>query len=177
MVEIDKSDDKVRLLYDTKGRFVLHPIPAAETSFKLCRIQAKATQAKAVPYIVTHDGRTLRYPDPDISEHAVVKLDIKTGKILDWVKFEVGNTAMVTKGSNTGRVGVITHVEKHPGSFDIVTIKDVEGNAFATRLANVFTIGKGSKLEDAMISLPRGKGVARTIFEQRDRRANMAANA
>lgn len=40
---------------------------------------------------------------------------------------------MVTGGHNLGRVGTITHREKHPGSFDIVHIKDTLGHTFATR--------------------------------------------
>ena len=44
-----------------------------------------------------------------------------------------GNLAMVTGGHNLGRVGTITHREKHPGSFDIVHIKDTLGHTFATR--------------------------------------------
>ena len=44
-----------------------------------------------------------------------------------------GNLAMVTGGHNLGRVGTITHREKHPGSFDIVHIKDTLGHSFATR--------------------------------------------
>lgn len=45
----------------------------------------------------------------------------------------LGNLAMVTGGHNLGRVGTITHREKHPGSFDIVHIKDTLGHSFATR--------------------------------------------
>lgn len=174
MIDIEKSGDKIRLLYDTKGRFVLHKITAEEAKYKLCRIVSSGTQAKMVPYIVTHDGRTLRYPDPLIKVNDVVKINLETGKVEDFVKFEAGNTAMITKGGNTGRVGTVVHVEAHPGSFDIVTIKDGEGNSFATRLNNVFTIGKGGEIKEAMISLPRGKGVRRTIFEQRDRQLNAA---
>jgi small subunit ribosomal protein S4e len=53
-----------------------------------------------------------------------------------------GNTVMVVGGHNVGRVGVITSRERHPGSFDIVHIKDSVGHTFATRLNNVFIIGK-----------------------------------
>lgn len=42
------------------------------------------------------------------------------------------------------------------GSFDIVHVKDAVGHTFATRLTNVFVIGKGDK---PLISLPKGKGV------------------
>ena len=40
---------------------------------------------------------------------------------------------MITGGHNLGRVGTITSRERHPGSFDIVHIKDALGHTFATR--------------------------------------------
>ena len=44
-----------------------------------------------------------------------------------------GNLCMITGGHNLGRVGTITHRERHPGSFDIVHVKDALGHTFATR--------------------------------------------
>lgn len=49
---------------------------------------------------------------------------------------------MVTGGANLGRIGVITNRERHPGSFDVVHVKDTSGTTFATRLSNIFVIGK-----------------------------------
>lgn len=66
-----------------------------------------------------------------------------------------------------GRVGTIVSRERHPGSFDIVHVRDTTGHTFATRLHNVFIIGRGTK---AYISLPRGKGVRLTRAEERDKR-------
>lgn len=165
MVELPKSGDQFRLLYDTKGRFVCHRISDEEKTFKLCRVNRAELTKKAIPYVATHDGRTIRYPDPLIEVHDTVKVDIATGKILDFVKFEVGNVAMVTKGSNTGRVGVITKIERHPGSFDVVNIRDAAGNSFATRRGNVFVIGRGN---EPLVSLPKGRGIALTILEERE---------
>ena len=54
-----------------------------------------------------------------------------------------------------GRVGVITHRERHDGGFNIVHIKDAIDNSFATRETNVFVIGN----DKPWISLPKGKGV------------------
>lgn len=62
---------------------------------------------------------------------------------------------MVTGGRNMGRVGVVTHRERHDGGFNIVHIKDAIDNSFATRESNVFVIGQ----EKPWISLPKGKGV------------------
>ena len=96
--------------------------------------------------------------------HDVVKLDLETGKTTEVIKFETGNLAMISGGKNTGRVGVIISRERHQGSFDIVHIKDSEGKIFATRLGNVFVIGEGST---AMVSLPKRKGLKKTILEER----------
>jgi hypothetical protein len=74
----------------------------------------QAGQPGAVPFLSTHDGRTIRYPDPLIKKNDTVQIDIKTGKITAFLKFDVGNLAMVTKGANIGRVGVIVSKEKHP---------------------------------------------------------------
>ena len=62
---------------------------------------------------------------------------------------------MVTGGRNMGRVGVVTHRERHDGGFNIVHIKDAIDNTFATRESNVFVIGS----DKPWISLPKGKGV------------------
>lgn len=134
VLTIEKTNDHFRLLYDVKGRFVLHKIGAEEASYKLLRVKRVAVGPKGVPYLVTHDGRTIRYPDPLIKVHDTVRYDLNKGKIVDFIKFETGNLCMVTGGHNLGRVGVITSRERHPGSFDIVHVRDSLGHSFATRL-------------------------------------------
>lgn len=49
------------------------------------------------------------------------------------VVFLLGNLCMITGGRNLGRVGTVVNRERHPGSFDIVHIKDSQGHTFATR--------------------------------------------
>jgi ribosomal protein S4E len=165
VVEIPKAKDQFRLIFDPKGRYVLHKINDEEKKFKLCRVKKQELTLKKVPYIVTHDGRTIRYPDPAIKVNDTVKIDIETGKVLDIVKFEVGCTAIITKGRNTGRVGIITGVEVHLGSFNIVGIRDATGATFSTRQQNVFVIGKG---ESPLITLPKQAGIKLSILEERD---------
>jgi len=182
IVTIEKINKHYRLLYDTKGRFVLHLLTNKEESqYKLCRVQQVSRAKKAsigrnplshgqlatIPYLVTHDGRTIRYADPSVAVNDVVKVDLASGKVVGHLKFEAGNTCMVTRGANIGRIGVITRTEKHPGSFDIVHLADKKGGLFATRSGNVFVIGEGQK---ALVSLPRGKGLKQTIIEERDRK-------
>ena len=165
VVEIPKSNDQFRLIFDTKGRYSLHRISDEEKKFKLCRVTKQEISKKKVPFVVTHDGRTIRYPDPLIKVNDVVKVDIATGKIIDFNKFEIGKLAMITKGRNTGRVGTILHVESHPGAFNIITVRDSSGNSFSTRTENVFIIGSG---ETPDITLPKGQGIKLSILEERE---------
>ncbi|KAJ3214205.1 40S ribosomal protein S4 [Dinochytrium kinnereticum] len=171
VISIDKTGENFRLVYDTKGRFTIHRIGSEEAKYKLAKVKSVKVGNKGIPYCVTHDGRTIRYPDPAIKVNDTVKFDIESNKVTDFIKFEVGNLAYITGGRNMGRVGVVTHRERHHGGFDIVHIKDALDRQFATRLTNVFIIGQGNK---PWISLPKGKGVKLTITEERDRRREKA---
>merc|ERR1712086_1206902 len=144
-ISIEKTNEHFRLLYDVRGRFSVHRVSADEAKFKLCRVKEVAKGIKGVPYMVTHDGRTIRYPDPQLGFMDTIKLDLESGK-------------------NTGRIGVIVSRERHQGSFDIVHLKDSAGHVFATRLGNVFVIGQGNR---PMVSLPKRKGIKMTILEER----------
>ncbi|WZZ48932.1 hypothetical protein YC2023_049039 [Brassica napus] len=108
-----------------------------------------------------------RYPDPLIKPNDTIKLDLEENKIVEFIKFDVGNVVMVTGGRNRGRVGVIKNREKHKGSFETIHIQDSTGHEFATRLGNVFTLGKGTK---PWASLPKGKGIKLTIIEEARKR-------
>jgi len=179
VITIPKTDEQFRLLYDTKGRFVLHRIAKEEAAFKLLRVQkvargSKATigrnpfhtgQAGAIPYLTTHDGRTVRFADPAVHVNDTIKFDIATGKQVGHLKFDVGQLAMITRGHNIGRVGTVVSVERHPGSFDIVHLKDKRNQVYATRMTNVFIIGEANK---PWVSLPKGKGIKLSVIEERD---------
>jgi small subunit ribosomal protein S4e len=171
VIEIAKTGEQFRLVYDTKGRFVVHRISPEEASYKLAKVTRQQVGKGGVPYIATHDGRTIRYPDPEIRHNDTVMLDIETGKVKDFIKFGAGNLCMITGGRNNGRVGTIVHEEKHKGSFEIVHIRDAAGQAFATRINNVFIIGRGDK---PLISLPKGKGIALSITQESAKRTGTA---
>jgi len=163
VIQIDKTEEHFRLLYDTKGRFVPHRISKEEATYKLCKVKRCQFGKGGVPFIATHDGRTIRYPDPEIKVNDTIRLDIETGKPIEFIKFELGNLAMATGGANNGRVGTIIAKEKHKGSFDIIIVKDAAGHTFATRMTNVFVIGRGDK---PMVSLPKQKGLRLTILQE-----------
>jgi small subunit ribosomal protein S4e len=168
VVNIEKTKENFRLLYNVKGKFTLHKISPEEAGFKLLKVKRCYTGKKGVPAICCHDGRTIRYPHPSIRKHDSVKFNLKTNKIEETIKFGVGSLIMVTGGKNLGRVGQLKSVEKHDGSDSIVHIEDIAKNSFTTRIDNIFVIGQGKK---ANVTLPRGGGIALTPIEERDQKA------
>merc|ERR1712012_1091760 len=146
------------------GRYVLNKLKKqGAENWKLCRVTKRSIGNKGIPYCVTHDGRTIRYPDPNIKVDDTIVYDLEEGKITDFIKFEIGNLAMCTGGHNCGRVGVITNKDKHLGGHTIIHLRDATGAEFSTRSNNVFCIGKENK---PMVSMPKGKGVRLTIVQE-----------
>ncbi|KRW99816.1 hypothetical protein PPERSA_07893 [Pseudocohnilembus persalinus] len=164
VITIEKTNESYRILYDVKGRFILRSLKKDEAQIKLLKVTQKAIGPNKVPYIVTNDARTFRFPNPAIQINDTLKYNLSTGKIEDFVKLEIGNLVYTTAGNNVGRVGTITNLERHPGSFDIVHIKDSNGHQFATRQGNVFVIGKGKK---SWITLAKDEGLYLTALESK----------
>jgi len=181
VVSIPETKENFRLLFDVKGRFQLTPVDADEAKTKLCRI-VKVNRANkhsigrnpfftgqksVIPYVVTHDGRTIRFADPALKVNDTVKIDLASGKVVEHTTFEAGKIALISGGKNVGRVGVIEKRDKHHGGFDIVHLKDKRGNEFATRVGNVFVVGEKRGDDWKLFTkLPGGNGVKRSIEEQ-----------
>jgi small subunit ribosomal protein S4e len=187
VLSIEKTNEHFRIFYDVKGRFVLHKIDQNEAKYQLCRVKRfskgksstitksifKTHKASAVPYIVTHDGRTIRYPDPDINENDTIKLNLEKNEIESFLKFCVGCLAVITGGNNVGRIGVVSKIEKHLNTFNIVHLVDKKGKVFATRLANVFVIGEG---DSPAISLPKMRGIRLSNIQERKLRTKHSSD-
>lgn len=194
VITIQKTDENFRLLLDTKGRFVLHSLKKnpKEADFKLCKVKRVGRSKRAsigknpfkngrdgtIPYLLTTDGRTIRYPNPDIKKGDTIQFDLKTKTITKNIKFEIGNVCYITRGKNIGRIGLIDKIDLHPGEFHIVHVterktKDREQHSFSTRIDNVFVIGVGEK---PAVSLPPRKGIRLNVFEEEEIRLKNRAN-
>ena len=75
-ITIEKTNENFRLLFDSQGRFVLHRIDPKESFYKLCKIVKLRKGLKGIPFIVTHDGRTIRFPDPIIKPNDTILFDL-----------------------------------------------------------------------------------------------------
>ena len=119
VISIDKTGENFCLINDTNGHFAVHHITPEEAKYKLYKVRRIFVGTKGIPHLVTHDACTIRKPDPLLKVNDTIQIDLETGKITDFIKFDTGNMCMVTGGANLGRIGVITSRERNPGSFDV----------------------------------------------------------
>lgn len=64
--------------------------PLLPLQYKLCKVKKIIIGTKGIPHLVTHDARTIRYPDPLIKVNDTIRIDLDTGKITDFIKFDTG---------------------------------------------------------------------------------------
>jgi len=72
VIQVEKTGENFRIIYDVKGRFTVHRITDKEAKYTLCKVRAVKVGPNAVPYLYTTDGRTIRYPDPIIKVRNVL---------------------------------------------------------------------------------------------------------
>lgn len=125
-----------------------------------------------IPHPVTHDAHTICYPKFLIKVNDIIQIDLKTGNITDFIKFNAGNLCMVSWVPTWEELLWSPDRERHPGSFDVAHVKDANGNSFAIQLSNNFVIGTDKRTMDLSSSW---KGICLSIPEERrDRQPNRA---
>jgi small subunit ribosomal protein S4e len=174
VIEIPKTGEAFRVMYDVKGRFTLIKIKDQEADIKLCKVTNVWTTTGRVPVVTTHDGKRIRYPDPKLNIGDSFVYNLKTNKIGQIYKFKAGRIAMLTGGANRGRIGEVVNIERHPGAFDIAHLKDSNGLEFATRSRNVFILA--DKHDAIAVTIPKAQGLKKDIQEERLEKLATAEN-
>ena len=166
VIDIPKLATSLRVLYDNKGRFTFVKINAKESQYKICKIVKKQMGPNKIPYVVTHDGRTIRFLDNNIKINDSIIYNLKERTVTKQLPFNIGAIAMISDGSNRGRVGSIVHISKLDGDHDLITLKDSLGHTFTTRIGYVFIIG----VEKSEVKLPSKEGLSYSIIEEQKMR-------
>jgi len=122
-------------------------ITKEEAKFKLCKVLRKSTASKGQVQFGTHDGRSLTFPATDpqsgtFSTNDTLRISVPTQRVLNHIKFEKGNYALVTAGRNIGKSGRIIELQQGTATRPaMVRIEDDAGAKFDTMVAYTFVVG------------------------------------
>ena len=116
VIELDGTTDVYRLV--PKQGHVLQPIKidSAEKSKKLAKVKSKTNIKGGKTQLGFHDGRTI-ITDMKANIDDTCLLQIPEQKILDVIKFEKNSQVIVTRGINTGRIGLVNEIKQ--GTFTL----------------------------------------------------------
>jgi len=116
VIELDGTTDVYRLV--PKQGHVLQPIKidSAEKSKKLAKVKSKTIIKGGKTQLGFHDGRTM-ITDMKANIDDTCLLQIPEQKILDVIKFEKNSQVIVTRGINTGRIGLVNEIKQ--GTFTL----------------------------------------------------------
>ncbi len=147
VIELADANVSYRALPVQRKGLSLIRITKDEAKFKLCKILRKNTQAKGLIQYGMHDGRSLTVSPTDAqaagySTNDTLRLSVPAQRVLEHIKFEKGNFALVVEGRNLGKIGKILEVQKGTATRPAtVTIEDSSGGKFDTMVEHTFVVG------------------------------------
>ena len=149
VVQVPEIKKNYRVLYDEKGRLTLHEISQDEASFKLCMVIRKSVVKGGRTQLAFHDGKTSIGEFGEFKIQDVAKLTLPDFKVEERLAFGEGMLALITGGSNVGKVGRIQGIRHmREAQSDLVTLKS-DATTFQSPKDYVFLVGR----EKPMISL------------------------
>ena len=158
VLSIEKMNTHYRVLPDSHHGLILHEIPEAESTFKLCRITQKTTLIGGNIQLYLHDGRNIfisvkdpKNPKEDVYRRMdVLKITIPDQQIIKNLKFKEGHLAIIMSGKNIGQVGkIITILKRFGPKASTVSIQHDDSHT-ETLYEYTFIIGE----DQSEISMP-----------------------
>jgi small subunit ribosomal protein S4e len=147
VVEFPDANLAYRVLPVERKGLSLVRIPKDETKFKLCKVLRKGTAPGALLQFGTHDGRNIIVPAKEgeavaYSTNDTLRISVPTQRVLNHIKFEKGNFALVVAGRNMGKSGKIVELQNGTATRPaMVRIEASAGNRFDTMVDYTFVVG------------------------------------
>jgi small subunit ribosomal protein S4e len=146
VVELADVNLAYRILPVEKQGLTIVRIPKDEAKFKLCKVMDKRIAPKGIVQFGVHDGRNVMIPKDagaaPYETNDTLRVSVPTQRILNHIKFEKGNLALVVAGRNAGKSGKIVDLQDGTATRPaMVTIEDHTGSKFDTIVDYTFVVG------------------------------------
>jgi len=128
-----------RMTIDSRGRLTLVPAEAAESSWKLCRIEGKTTTRGGQTQLNLHDGRNILLPKNQYKVGSTLKVRVPSQEILGAFELEADAASLITGGQHVGEIAHVeeVHRTRNPRA-NVVSFKE----GFTTDITKVFVVGR-----------------------------------
>ena len=146
VIELADANLAYRILPVERQGLTIVRIPKDEAKFKLCKVMDKKIAPKGAVQFGVHDGRNVTIPKDESAApyktNDTLRVSVPTQRVLNHIKFEKGNLALVVAGRNAGKSGKIVELQSGTATRPaMVTIEDQAGSKFDTIVDYTFVVG------------------------------------
>ena len=146
VIEVTKTNEAYRLIYDKKGRLSLLAIPQAETTKKILKIVGKTIVKKGKTQLNLSDGRNLLLDSFKGSVGDGVVYDLKEHKILHHIPLKEGTLVYITAGKHLGEQATIKNIIRTTGLEQTKVTLQAGETTFITLIEYALPIGTDKPL-------------------------------
>jgi len=137
VVSIPQMKKNFRIVVAKDGLIPIE-IPETEAKLKLAKIRNKKTLGKGKLQLNLTAGRNILADKKDYSTGDSILIELPENKILEHFKLDKGSTALIIKGSNSGKIVKIEKIKKGE------ITADLEGKETVVEKDYLFVVGKNS---------------------------------
>ena len=144
VIEIPKTKEYFRVLFDKKGSIHLLKIDESEKNTKLFKLINKTTVRGKKVQLNLHDGTNLLSEEGYTTSSTLV-MKVPDMKIVDSLEFKEGYIGLVIKGKNVSKIGKISKITPF-GIYKDAVLLESGNDKFQTLKDYVLVVGKDSPI-------------------------------
>ncbi len=152
IIRILETGQAWRILHDESGYLQFHEISEKETEYKLEKVVGKHPFKGGRIQLSFHDGKTIVGDFEDINIDDTVKVGLPDMEVLEHIECKEGNLALITGGTNVGKVGKIKEIVRGEGRSSDRYLVETDDEELQSPEQYIFIIGE----EAPAVSLPGG---------------------
>ena len=144
VIEIPKTKEYFRVLFDKKGSIALLKIDESEKNTKLFKLINKTMVKGNVLQLNLHDGSNVLSKEGYPTSSTLV-MKVPEMKVVDTLEFKEGYVGLVIKGKNVSRIGKISKITGF-GIYKDAVLLESGNDKFQTLKDYVLVVGKDSPI-------------------------------
>lgn len=144
VIEIPKTKEYFRVLFDKKGSVNLLKIDESEKNTKLFKLINKTMVTGKKVQLNLHDGTNL-LSNEGYKTSSTLVMKVPDMKIVDSLEFKEGYIGLVIKGKNVSRIGKISKITPF-GIYKDAVLLESGNDKFQTLKDYVLVVGKDSPI-------------------------------
>jgi len=144
VIEIPKTKEYFRVLFDKKGSVNLLKIDESEKNTKLFKLINKTIVRGKKVQLNLHDGTNLLSEEGYATSSTLV-MKVPDMKIVDSLEFKEGYIGLVIKGKNVSKIGKISKITPF-GIYNDAVLLESGNDKFQTLKDYVLVVGKDSPI-------------------------------